>query len=46
MRKKSEPNVNINIGDKDSVDILAVLDGEDVLAGDAAAEQYFSGVDC
>ena len=40
-----EPNVNIGIGDKDSFDVLAAIYGVDVLVGDAAAEQYYSGVE-
>ena len=40
-----DPNINIGSGDTDSFDVLAAIDGKDVLAGDAAAEQCYSGVE-
>ena len=41
-----DSNVDIDIGDKDTLDVRAVLDGEELLPGDTAVEQYFSGLDC
>ena len=40
-----DPNINIGIGDTDSFDVLAAIDGEDILVGDAAAEQYYCRVE-
>ena len=40
-----KPNIDISIGDDNDFNVLTVLDSKDVLAGDVATEQDFSGVD-